>query len=85
MKTDKEILEERKCMFPKMTQEAIKYIDATPEGSYPLKILRAYRQNCNSRYETHGLPKEDTRFWEIMNEFQELRAEILDKAIKKLT
>ena len=85
MKTDKDILEKGKREYPNLTQEAIKFIDATPDENYPLRILHAYRENCNSRYETHGLSKEDARFWEIMNEFQEQRAKILDEAIGKLT
>jgi len=84
MKTDKQIIEDRKKRFPNLTQEAIRFIDATPDENYPLRILQAYRENCNARYETHGLDENDTRFWEIMNEMQEQRANVLDEAIAKM-
>lgn len=52
------------------------HIDATPDADYPLRILRAYRQQCDVR--TLTTPPE---LGEQMNEWQDHRAAILDKAI----
>lgn len=85
MKTDEEILEEKRSKYPNLTQEEVKFINSTPDENYPLRILQTYRRNCDSFWETRGLSEDDTRFWEIMNEHQRERAEILDRAIRKLT
>lgn len=84
MKTDEEILKEKRSRFPSLTQQTIEFVDSTPNENYPLRILQTYRKNCDSLWETHGLPENDTRFWEIMNEHQRDRAKILDEAIDKL-
>ena len=74
----------KKTKWPDLKPESILNVDATPDEDYPLRILKAYRQNCNSRYKTHGLSKKDVKFWDMMNEWQDQRAKILDKAILKL-
>ena len=71
--------------FPKLKPEPLMNVDATPDKNYALRILQAHRQNCNCKYEVHGLSKNETLLWDKMNEMQDQRAEILDKAIKKLT
>ena len=70
--------------LPKLTQETIKYVDSTPDENYPIRILEAYRENCNYLWEVHGLTDGEKHFYDIMNEHQILRAKILDAAIKKL-
>ena len=70
--------------LPKLTQEPIKYVDSTPDENYPIRILEAYRENCNSFWEVHRLTDEEKHFYDIMNEHQISRAKILDKAINKL-
>ncbi len=70
----------KKSMLPTISQEAVVFIDATPNEDYPLRILRTYRENCNCMWASeldHPLIK-------AMNEAQNKRAEVLDKAIKKL-
>ena len=68
--------------LPDLTQEPIKYVDATPDDEYPLRILRAYRKDCNCMWETNppGYP-----IYDMMNEHQIQRAAILDKAIEALS
>ncbi len=66
----------------KYTQESILHVDATPDDEYPLRILRAYRENCNVRWEVSG--DIDSRPYDVMNEACEQRARILDEAIVKL-
>lgn len=67
--------------FPELTKQAIENVDGTPNAEYPLRILRAYRQNCDVRWTT-GLGGEcDNPLFALMNEHCEQRAKILDKAI----
>lgn len=70
---------------PELRPEPLMHVDATPDENYALRILQAHRQNCNCKYEVHGLDKNGTKFWDMMNEIQDKRAETLDKAIKILT
>jgi hypothetical protein len=62
-----------------------KFIDATPDGGYALRILRAYRADCNIKWSdnTAGLKISNSLLIEL-NKLQKLRAKELDKAIKKL-
>ncbi len=59
-------------------------VDATPDEDFPIRILQLYRQDCESKYLTSGLSPERTLVWEMMNEWQDQRAAILDKAIAVL-
>jgi len=63
--------------FPNLTQEPIINVDATPDEHYPLRILKAYRENCNCKWESHP----PSWIWDSMNEASEKRAVILDRAI----
>lgn len=71
--------------LPTITKQKILYIDATSDNSYPLRILQAYRENCNMKWEVHGLSKNKKTIYDMMNKHQDERAEILDKAIAVLT
>ncbi len=63
--------------LPEISQEPVMHIDATPDGNYPLRILRAYRQHCDCYWTTNtGNP-----LMVAMNKACEERAVILDKAI----
>lgn len=70
--------------LPKLTQKEILYVDATPDEGYPLRILEAYRHNCNTFWDVYGLTKKERIVYALMNEHQKQRIEILDKAIKIL-
>ena len=62
-------------------QERICYVDATPDLAYPIRILEAYRERCNYKWSmTSATIKEDDLIKQL-NDFQDQRAEILDKAI----
>lgn len=69
----------------KFNQQAIEYVDATPDDGYALRILQAYRQNCNSEFVAIDVPEESKAFYEMLNDLQRKRAKILDEAIEKLT
>ena len=70
----------------KIECEPIIHVDATPDEGYPLRILRAYRENCNCKWasSTDGNEEGLSPLCIVMNEACEKRAEILDRAIKKL-
>ncbi len=72
--------------FTEVTQEPVKFIDATPNEEYPLRILRAYRENCNCLWADSSDPdKEVTNpLFKLMNDAQRERASILDRSIDKL-
>ena len=68
--------------LPPLTQEPFRYVDATPDAGYPLRILRAYRQNCDCRWADNTAGEEPTNpLLKMMNEHCQQRAEILDRAI----
>lgn len=70
-----------------VTQEPIIHVDSTPDDEYPLRILCAYRENCNVRWSVNGKNDGgfiDDKLCNIMNKHCEQRAEILDKAIMVL-
>lgn len=71
--------------LPKFSQQPILNVDLTPDEELPLRILQAYRENCNCRWSdtTDGGGTENPTL-KLMNEHCEQRAEILDKAINKL-
>ena len=69
--------------LPPLTQEPILHVDATPDEDYPLRILRAYRENCDCMWATTTDGKEDAAspLLVLMNEHNRKRAIILNKAI----
>ena len=67
--------------IPPLTQEPIKHVDATPDEGYALRILRAYRENCNCRWEYIGDSKTSKELIEAINHACEERGRILDEAI----
>ena len=75
-----------KFEFPKVRDMIdFKHIDGTPDGGYALRILRAYRQACNTKWIIEGENVEKSRaLYDAMNEHQDLRAKELDKAIEIL-
>ena len=66
-----------------MNEQSILHIDATPNASYPLRILITYRALCDSRYASTTDTNKDgpSAFIQMMNEMQEKRAVLLDRAI----
>lgn len=63
----------------------IKYINATPDGNYALRILQEYRDGCNYRFSdnTWGADCNNPLIIE-MNKLQIMRAKELDMAISIL-
>ena len=67
-------------MLPDVTQQPIIHVDATPDAEYALRILKAYRENCNCKWASDP----ENALIKFMNETNDERARILDKAIKTL-
>lgn len=70
--------------WPELTKQAIENVDGTPDAEYPLRILRAYRQNCDVRWATSTNGECDNPLFALMNEHCKQRAKILDNAISIL-
>lgn len=71
--------------FPDMSNQVeILHVDATPDGGYALRILRAYRDMCDSRYIVMGMSENEQVLWNAMNQWQAQRAGELDRAIATL-
>lgn len=69
--------------YPELTQEPLLNVDSTPDEGYPLRILKAHRENCNVRWsDTKGEPL--SLIFGQVNKACEERAEILDRAIEVL-
>ena len=66
--------------MPKVTQEPIIHVDATPNEEYPLRILRAHRENCNCKW----VAEPQNKLIDMMNEDCDKRAKFLDIAISLL-
>lgn len=69
-----------KSKLPDLTQQPIKFVDATPDEEYPLRILQAYREDCNCKWSSDT----ENALIRMMNEMCDKRAEILDRAIEIL-
>lgn len=68
-----------------MKQEIL-YIDATPTIDYPLRILKAYRAMGNTRWSSTSTEiTENNPLVAQMNEWQNQRNALLDKAIEILS
>ena len=63
-----------------------KFIDATPDGNYALRILLTYRADCDLSWSdnTAGFEIKNPLLKEL-NKMQKERAKELDKAIKRLS
>jgi hypothetical protein len=73
-----------KSKFPPLTQQMVEHIDGTPTLDYAIRILKVYRENCNCKWSDSLNEENKSRLFDIMNEAQDKRAELLDKAISAL-
>jgi len=74
-----------KSELPPINGETILHINGTPDKDYPLRILQAYRQNCDCKWADNTGKNEPTNsLFKMMNEQNDKRAMLLDKAITKL-
>ena len=65
--------------------EPMIHVDATPDEDYPIRILRAHRSNCDLRWSSTTTGDDETNPLVIaMNELNDKRAALLDKAIALL-
>jgi len=81
----------KKFNLPPLTQQAIQHVDGTPDREYPLRILKVYRQNCDSRWMVGTWDEKKQEYIEdgvsihsLMNQTQRERTKLLDEAIKVL-
>lgn len=74
--------EELEMRLPPLTQVPMLHVDLTPNDDLALRILRAYRQNCEGNWaeDTNGGPVRNPLLL-AMNEDNRQRAVLLDKAI----
>lgn len=63
--------------IPELTRQPVLHVDATPDSAYPLRILRAYRENCDYKF----IADPQSPLITMMNEHNDQRAIILDRAI----
>ena len=59
-------------------------VDATPDDALPCRILRAFLERYSTDWVTEGLPVSEAAVYQLMNEHNARRREILREAIKKL-
>jgi len=64
------------------SEHSILYIDATPTPDYAIRILRAYRSDAWWATGTNG--EQESELVRQMNEWQDQRNAILDRAIRML-
>ena len=62
----------------------IVHINISPTPDLAIRILKAYRENCNLRWSTSSNELVDNEFTKKMNDLQDQRAKLLDKAISIL-
>ena len=78
-------MEKTERKLPEITQQSILHVDGTPNDGYVLRILQAYRENCNCKWsDTTDGQKTENPLLVLMNEQQDQRAKLLDEAINKL-
>ena len=72
--------------LPPINGQAIQHVDATPNKDYPLRILRAYRQDCDC-LQTENMDSGEVinPLLKAMNANNGKRAKLLDKAIAILS
>ena len=65
-------------------RETVRFIDATPDESYPIRILKAYRDACDEVWTDNSAGREPSNpVCRLMAEAQKRRAAILDKALAR--
>ena len=69
--------------LPEVIQQPILYVDGTPDEGYVLRILLAYRENCNCRWVStiDETEEAESPLLKLMNEHCEQRARLLNRAI----
>jgi hypothetical protein len=70
--------------IPEIVNRPLFSIDMTPDSSLPIRILQAYRAECDSRWSISGLSPTQSAVYDAINLHQEQRAVILDGAILAL-
>lgn len=61
------------------------FVNATPDDEYPIRILQAHRDDCDIKWATSSDGKDvNNTIAKIMNENNDKRAVILDRALEKL-
>jgi len=67
---------------PKQSLHDVGLVDATPNDSYPVRILEAYRRHCDIMYATDSEGNCDNVLYVSMNQANRARVLILDRALK---
>lgn len=69
---------------PPLTNEPVQYVECTPDEDYPVRILQAHLQHACCSWEVHGLDEATRQIYDAMNEANERRRDILERAIRCL-
>ena len=70
--------------LPELTKQPLFHVDMTPDNNLAIRILQAYRHNCNVKWATNSNGDCDNPLFKLMNDHNDQRAIILDKAIEIL-
>ena len=71
--------------LPDLTKQAIEHIDGTPDDEYVIRILKAYRYNCDVKWASNTNGEDDNPLCIGMNKHNDERAKLLDEAIELLS
>jgi hypothetical protein len=67
--------------LPVMSVQPLLCVDMTPNKDFVLRILEAYRKNCDCRWESDS----SNVLYQLMNKHNDMRKKFLDKAIARLS
>ncbi len=71
--------------LPKLTKKPLSQVDGTPNEGLPLRILRAYLKDAKCMWKASGLTGNQKHIYEMMNDQNRKRAQVLERAIKTLS
>lgn len=67
--------------FSRLKSEPMMGVNATPDAEYPIRLLRAYRDNNLVCWKVDGLSEDVTTVYDAMNAAAEDRVRILEAAL----
>ena len=84
-----EAQESNRTIMPIMDYKANFHFDITPNTEYPIRLLKAYGENCNVKFaneiDTNGNPiLVDQPLFLMMNELQKKRCDLINQAVNIL-
>jgi len=77
-----DVPEQEKLLY--LSQHPLRYVDATPDRDYPLRIIRTYLENSQIVIEEKGGDK-PSKFIKMLNDANKERVKVLKEALDVLT